>query len=421
MARSSSSTLSIEDARRIAIAAQGFGQRPSKGLDRKAIVERIRGLGVLQLDSVNVVCRAHYLPLFARAGSYDRQALDSAAWSSARPRELFEYWGHEASFLPVEAAPLFRWRMARAARGEGIWGGIARFGRERRAYVDEVLAAVTRDGPLRAGDLESPPRSRGGWWERSDAKRALEWLFWAGLVTTASRTHFARTYDLPERVLPPAVLARPTPSEDDARRELLRIASRALGVATEDDLSDYFRFSRRDARTLIADLVEEGSLLRVAVEGWAVPAFLAKGAADGPRKANRTGALLAPFDPLIWYRARALRLFDFHYRIGIYTPSHARTHGYYVLPFLLGDRLVGRVDLKAERDERVLAVKSAHVEADVDASEVASPLAAELMRMALWLGLERVSVARKGKLSSVLRAASKSAPEVRLTQPRMAT
>jgi uncharacterized protein len=410
MARSPKDSLSISEARRIALSAQGFGarsrsrSRSGERPDRDAILDGVRRLGVLQLDSVNVVCRAHYLPLFARIGSYDRATLDGAAWSDP-PRALFEYWGHEASFLPVELAPLFRWRMARAARGEGIWGGIARFGRERRAYIDEVLATVAGNGPLRAGDLESPNRARGGWWERSDAKRALEWLFWAGLVTTSSRTHFARTYDLPERVLPRAVVERPTPAEADAQRELLRIASRALGVATEDDLSDYFRLSRREARAHLVELVEEGTLRRVAVEGWKTPAFLAHDA-DVPRKGRGAApALLAPFDPLIWYRARALRLFDFHYRIGIYTPAHARTHGYYVLPFLLGDRLVGRVDLKAERDGGVLAVKSAHFEPGVEPNEIAVPLAGELARMASWLGLERVSVARKGKLANVLRAA----------------
>jgi uncharacterized protein YcaQ len=229
-------------------------------------------------------------------------------------------------------------------------------------------------------------------------------------VTTSSRKHFTRLYDLPERVLPREVLDQPTPSEADAQRELLRVAARALGIGTEDDLADYFRIARRVARPLIADLVEEGTLQRVDVEG--APALLARDA-EARRFASRTVALLAPFDPLVWYRPRALRLFDFHYRIGIYTPAHARTHGYYVLPFLLGDRLVARVDLKAERDAGVLSVASAHLEPGVDPSAVAPALSEELAHMAAWLGLERVKVARKGKLASALASEVRSAARLR--------
>jgi hypothetical protein len=397
----SSSHVSRDEARRIALAAQGFGKRPRARPGGEAILGCVRRLGVVQLDSVNVVCRAHYLPLLARLGAYDRDVLDRAAWSA--PRRLFEYWGHEASFLPVEIQPLFRWRMARAEAGQGMWSHLSRFGRERRAYVAEVLNTVAAEGPLRAADVPSPTQARGGWWERSDAKRALEWLFWAGKVTTASRTHFTRLYDLPERALPAEVLAAPTPSEPDAHRELLRLSGRALGIATADDLCDYFRLARRDAQERIAELVEEGALARVEVEGWSKPAFLDPGAR--PRAgATRSAALLAPFDPLVWHRPRAHRLFDFHYRIGIYTPAHARTHGYYVLPFLCDGRLVGRVDLKAERKERVLEVKSSHVEDGVRGAEIAPALAVELARLAAWLGLERVAVARKGPLAPALRA-----------------
>jgi uncharacterized protein YcaQ len=409
-----SDSLSLAEARRVAIAAQGFAVRSRRPPTKAAILACVRGLGVVQLDSVNVVCRAHYLPLFARLGAYDRDALDRAAWGA--PRELFEYWGHEASLLPVSLAPLFRWRMERAVRGEGIWKMLATFARERRKYVDEVLATVAREGPLRAGDLQrersmagklaklasGTPRAKSGWWNLSDGKRALEWLFWTGRVTTSSRTNFARIYDLTERVLPSGILAIPTPSEANAQRELLRIAARALGIATEDDLADYFRLKRREARPFIDDLVEEGSLRRVAVEGWTSPAFLA---GPIPRRREEVAALLAPFDPLVWYRARAHRLFDFHYRIGIYTPAHERTHGYYVLPFLLGDRLVARVDLKAEREAGILAVRSAHVEPHASPEKIAEPLAAELLRMASWLGLSKVNVARKGKLATALRSA----------------
>jgi uncharacterized protein YcaQ len=406
----SSNCLSLEDARRIALDAQGFrNPRRDRDSDRDqtpaAVLGCVRRLGVLQLDAVNVLCRAHYLPAFARLGAYDRDVVDRAAWSA--PRSLFEYWGHEASLLPVETHPLFRWRMARAEAGQGIWSHIARFGRERRAYIEEVLKTVAASGPLRAGDVPSPTRARarGGWWQRSDGKRALEWLFWAGKVTTAFRTHFARHYDLPERVLPPEVLAAPTPTEPDAHRELLRIAGRALGVATAADLCDYFRLARRAGEGRITELVEEGALTAVEVEGWTKPAFLDAGARRA-RGGARGAALLAPFDPLVWHRPRAHRLFGFHYRIGIYTPAHARTHGYYVLPFLCDGRLVGRVDLKAERSRRVLEVKSSHVEEGVRPEDVAPALATELARLARWLDLSRVVVARKGPLSPSLRACS---------------
>jgi uncharacterized protein YcaQ len=408
--------ISLVDARRIALLAQGFGKRPKSRPSTDAILGCVERLGVVQLDSVNVVCRAHYLPLLARLGAYDRDLIDTAAWSP--PRRLFEYWGHEASFLPVAMQPLFRWRMARAETGRGMWSGIARFGRERRAYVEEVLKTVAESGPLRPADLPSPTRARGGWWERSDAKRALEWLFWAGKVTTASRRHFARLYDLPERVLPADVIHAPTPSEEDAHRELLRIAGRALGIATADDLCDYFRLARKDAQPRLDDLVEDGALAPALVEGWTKPAFLdanAKANANlgtKPRRPLQAAALLAPFDPLVWYRPRAHRLFDFHYRIGIYTPAHARTHGYYVLPFLSDGRLVGRVDLKAERTKGVLEVKSAHVEDGADPEAIAPALGVELTRLGGWLGLDRVVVFRKGKLAPALRSCLRGRAEL---------
>lgn len=409
-----SDSLSLAEARRIAIAAQGFGVRPSRRPTQAALLAAVRRLGVLQLDSVNVLCRAHYLPLFARLGAYDRDVLDRAAWRE--PHHLFEYWGHQASLLPVSLAPLFRWRMARAARGEDIWQMLARFARERKKYVDEVLAILERNGPLRAGDLEderwmtaelarldSGKRRAAGWWNMSDGKRALEWLFWTGRITTSARNNFARVYDLTERVLPRAVLETPTPSEADAQRELLRVSARALGIATEEDLADYFRLKRREVRPLLAELREEGSLRQVAVEGWASPAFLAAKAVT--RQERPVRALLAPFDPLVWYRPRAERLFDFHYRIGIYTPAHLRSHGYYVLPFLLDDRLVARVDLKADREAGTLLVQSAHAEPDAAPRAIAAPLASELVQMASWLGLDAVKVVKKGKLASALHAA----------------
>jgi uncharacterized protein len=390
-------SLSLDEARRIALFAQGFGARPKLGP-----IEAVRKLGVLQLDSVNVVCRAHYLPLFARLGAYDRAALDGAAWSTLRKRKLFEYWGHEASLLPVAMQPLFRWRMERAARGKGVWGHIARFGGERKKFIEEVFREVRARGPLRASEIASAhERRRGTWWTRSDGKIALEWLFWSGRVSTATRRHFERIYDVTERVLPPSILASPTPDEHDAHRTLLTIAARALGVATMDDLADYFRLSTPDARPRIHELVEEGVLRAVKVETWPKPAFIAD-RVKAPK--NEASALLTPFDPIVWRRARAERLFDFTYRIEIYTPAPKRKYGYYVLPFLFGDRLVARVDLKADRAEKTLFVRAAHAEKNVKKAAVADALAERLRSLASWLDLERVTVEKSGDLASALRA-----------------
>ena len=352
---------------------------------------------------MNVLVRAHYLPLFSRLGAYDPALLDRLAYDG-RDRALFEYWGHEASLLPVSAYPLLRWRMERAARGLGIYGHIARFGRRRRAFVEEVLAEVTERGPLAASELSRGGRARGPWWGRSVGKKALEWLFWAGQVTTSTRRGFQRIYDLPERALPAAALAAPVPAEDEAQRLLLRAASRALGVATARDLSDYFRLNITEARPRLAELVEAGELVPARVEGWREAAYLHP-QAPSPRRVQAR-ALLAPFDPLVWERQRTERIFGFHYRISIYTPAAMRTHGYYVLPFLLGDRLVARVDLKADRAARVLRVPASHVEPGVPAARVAWPLARELATMAEWLGLDGVHVGRRGNLGRALRAAS---------------
>lgn len=358
-------------------------------------------LGAVQIDSVNVLVRAHYLPLFSRLGPYDRGLLNRAAYAGRR-RTLFEYWGHEASLLPVPLYPLFRWRMERAERGEEMYGGLARWARRRRAFIDAVLAEVAERGPLSASELSDGGPSRGPWWGWSDGKAALEFLFWAGRVTTATRRGFERVYDLTERVLPPAALAAPAPRADEAQRALLRLAARALGVATEKDLRDYFRLEVADARGRVRELVEAGDLVPVRVEGWTQPAYLDP-AARAPR-AVEARALLAPFDPLIWERQRTERLFGFRYRLEIYTPAHLRAHGYYVLPFLLGDRLVARVDLKADRERSALRVLSSRAEPGVDPPAVAPALVEELRAMASWLGLERVAVAPRGNLARELRS-----------------
>ncbi|WP_029353901.1 crosslink repair DNA glycosylase YcaQ family protein [Bosea sp. 117] len=394
--------LSLKEARRIALAAQGFGgARSADPAGFPAMRRMIERLGLLQIDSVNVLARSHYLPLFSRLGAYPAARLDAAG--TGRRRFLFEYWGHEASFLPVALQPLLRWRMERARRGSGLYSGLQRFARERSDYVQGVLDEIAARGPLSAGELSEGGRGEGGWWGWSEGKRAVEYLFWTGQLTTAARRGFERVYDLPERVLPGAVIDAPTPPEADAQRELMRIAARALGVATEPDLRDYFRLDVADSKVRVAELVEEGTLIPVAVKGWDRPAFL-HSEARIPRRVEAQ-ALLSPFDSLIFERRRTEELFDFHYRLAFYTPAEKRSHGYYVMPFLMGERLVARVDLKAERAIGTLAVPGAHLEAGAEEGTVAEALAGELRLLASWLGLGEVRVDGRGELAPALRRA----------------
>lgn len=395
-------TLSPKTARRIALAAQGFGRAQPAAAARSHVRDVARRLGVIQIDSVNVVTRTHYLPGFSRLGDYPREALESEAWGTRRG--LFEYWGHEASLLPLELQPLLRWRMERARDG-AMWTGLSRFGREKRDYIDGVLAEIERRGPVTGGDFADGPRGAPGWWSWSDGKRALEWLFWAGLITTKTRNGFERVYDLTERALPARIVDLPTPTEADAQRELVRISARAMGVATAADLRDYFRLPLADARDRVAELVEAGELTPVAVKGWRQTAYLAAGARS-PRKVTGA-ALLSPFDNLIWTRDRTERLFGTRVRLEIYTPAHKRTHGYYVLPFLEDEAITARVDLKSDRKAGTLLVQAAWREPDAT-PETAGRLAAELRRMAGWLGLEGVEVAGKGDLAEALSQATSS-------------
>ncbi len=399
-----SDILSLAEARRIALAAQGFGAPRSSGVVNRREVRRLfERLGVVQIDSVNVLARAHTLPAFSRLGRYQATDLHALSYGGRR-RALFEYWGNEASLIPVSLHPLLRWRMARAAQGEGIYGALARFGRERRDFIAEVQAEIADKGPLSAGELSHEHKGEGGWWGWSDSKRALEWLFWSGAVTTRTRRGtFERVYDLTERVLPKAILAAPTPKEADAQRALIQIAANSLGVATKRCLRDYFRLKPKDARPRIAELIEAGELIPVEVKGWDAVAYLTRGARRPRRMEGQ--ALLAPFDPLIWQRERTENLFGARIRLEIYTPLEKRTHGYYVLPFLLGDRIVARVDLKADRALSTLRVQAAYAEAGIDGKAVAGPLAAELALMADWLGLERIRVERAGDLARVLAGA----------------
>jgi uncharacterized protein YcaQ len=364
---------------------------------------------MLQIDSVNVLIRAHYFPLFSRLGPYPMQLLDEASYSPKR-RQFFEYWGHEACLLPLEVFPLLRWRMERARNFIGTWGGIARFAKSKPDFVEGVFEIVKEHGPAGAGEiarrmLEERPRGSRGWWGWSESKTALEFLFWCGRITTATRRNFARVYDLVERVIPHEIFNAQALSSEEAQRQLIGMAGRALGVATETDLRDYFRLQTAEARARIAELVEMGELAPVTVENW--KAYLHRDAKI-PRRIDAK-ALISPFDPLIWERKRPERLFGFRYRIGIYTPVHKREHGYYVLPFLLGDKLVARVDLKAERKEGKLHVSSALDEAGTDRLKVAEALASELALLARWIGLERIAVADRGALAAPLRSALRTA------------
>jgi len=386
----------------MAVAAQGLADpRPAGTLDARRLRRLVGQVGVIQIDSVNVLTRTHYLPAFSRQGAYPRAVLEDEAWGP-RP-SLFEYWGHEASLLPVDTQPLLRWRMAQARSGLGLWKSFAQFARERGDYIGQVLAQIERRGPVTGGDFAPAAPRQAGWWEWSDGKRALEWLFWAGLITTRTRRGFERVYDLTERVLPARIVNAPTPSDADAHRGLLRIAAQAMGVATEADLRDYFRMPVAETRARLAELVEAGELRRVAVEGWRAPAYLHP-AARLPRQA-RASALLSPFDNLIWARERTERLFGVRVRLEIYTPAHKREHGYYVLPFLQGEAITARVDLKADRKAGVLRVQAAHLEPGADAGAVVAALAGELGAMAGWLGLDGVAVAPTGDLAPALGAA----------------
>jgi uncharacterized protein YcaQ len=394
--------LSAATARRVALAAQGFGEpRPVGRIDRRHARRLFQHVQLVQIDSVNVLVRSQELPVFARLGPHRRDLVPAMAAAG----ELFEYWGHEASLIPVELHPLFRFKMERAKRGEGLWTGMARLQRDKPEYLALVLDEVKARGPLRAGNLrDGGPRKREPWWSWDDAKVALELLFVTGMVSARRLPNFEREYDLTERILPAHVLDRPTPTEAESRRELLALAARALGVATVGDLCDYFRLNIPKSRVAVAELVEDARLVPVEVEGWKGPVYLDP-ATRVPRRINAR-TVLSPFDSLVWERARTERLFGFRYRIEIYTPPPKRQYGYYVLPFLLGDELVARVDLKSDRKESALLVQAAWGEPGVFDEEVAEELLEELEELAAWLGLERVVIRPRGDLADALARAS---------------
>ncbi len=393
-------TLSAKEARRIALAAQGFGRPRPAAPGKRHLLSTIEQLGVVQIDSVNVVSRSHYLPLFSRLGAYDRTLLEDLAWG--RKPALAEYWAHEASLTPLSTHPLLRWRMQDARDGVGVWKNVAKFLRNHADFIDQALATVAERGPLAASELGLGAKGEGGWWGWSQGKHAMECLFWTGRLTTVTRRgSFERVYGLPERVLPKAILDTPTPDRTEACRALLKISARAMGVATERDLRDYFRLSLADARDGVATLVADGTLDQVTVKGWDQPAYLWPAARR--RRSIKARALLSPFDNLIWYRERTERMFGVRVRLEIYTPAHKRTHGYYVLPFLQDEAITARVDLKADRKAGKLLVLAAHAEPDAD-GDTAALLADELALMASWLGLSGVEVRASGDLAPDLGA-----------------
>lgn len=406
----STATLSNSQARRVALAAQGFAAaRPTTTPTVRHLRQVLARTNALQIDSVNVLVRAHYMPVFSRLGAYSTDLVDTAAYQGER--ELFEYWGHAASLLPVRFQPLLRWRMAGA--DEHAWGEMRRMGRDHRDFVKRVLAAVEEHGPLTARGVEAElakedetvlRRTKDNWgWNWGAVKATLEYLFWAGEVTAAGRPNFERTYDLPSRVLPAAIVDAPTPDPADAHRELMAAAAESFGVATESDLRDYFRLKAVPARVALAELVEEGVLAKVVVDGWDKPAYLHRDARV-PRRVSAS-ALVSPFDPLVWERDRTLRLWDFHYRIEIYVPEPKRQYGYYVLPFLYGDGLAARVDLKADRKAGVLRVPAVWREPGAHGEDTAAALAAELREMARWLGLGEVAAPVRGDFAAAVAAA----------------
>jgi uncharacterized protein YcaQ len=394
-------------ARRIALAAQGFTDRPHATPSMRTFDRTLQRTGVLQVDSVNVLQRAHYMPLYSRMGPYDVDLLRRA--TERRPRRLVEYWAHVQALMPVDLWPLMRHRMERYRSERGKWGFTADADLE-----PQVLAAVHDRGPVTARDLEEEfstgPRTKENWgWNWSESRKVLDYLYLVGDVAIAGRnSQFEVLYDLPERVLPAAVLAAPTPTPQEAVTELVRRAARSHGVASGNCLADYYRLrlqpasGRPSVKVAVEELVEAGELTPVKVQGWKRQAYLHRDARLPRRVAART--LLSPFDPVVWERDRAEALFDFFYRIEIYVPAEKRLHGYYVLPFLLGDRLVARVDLKADRAGSVLVVPGAFAESHAP-EETAEELAVELRRLACWLGLDDVVVGRHGDLSDGLRAA----------------
>ncbi|MBC7403792.1 MAG: YcaQ family DNA glycosylase [Microbacteriaceae bacterium] len=389
-------TMSAAQARRIALAAQGFGRNYPAVVGTRQLNLVLDRIGLLQLDSVNVFERSHYLPLFARLGAYDKSLLDRLVFG--RCSDFVEYWAHEAAIIPVETWPLYRWRMdANRARYSTPGSWVA----ENGPMLDWLRAELADHGAVAASEIEHDSgKGAGGWWGWSEVKTGLEWLFRFGEAVSAGRSRFERRYALASSALPPAVFEREIP-RSDAIRELLLLSARAHGIGILADFADYYRIKNEPARAAIHELVDAGELLPVTVEGWNHPAYLHRDARI-PRRVEAT-ALLSPFDPVVWERRRAERMFGFHYRIEIYTPAPKRIFGYYTLPLLIDDRLVGRVDLKSDRQNRVLRVQSSWTEVDAPL-ETAARLAPLLRETAAWQGLDAIEVMGRGNLAGAVAA-----------------
>lgn len=382
--------ISTKQARNLALNGQGFDADATRPVTKHRILKAIRKTNMLQVDSVNVLTRAHYMPIFSRLGGYDPALLDAIVWGKGNKRALFEYWGHEASMIPVEDYRLYRWRMEDARNGKGTWGRIARMQREQPDLINGILARIEREGAIGASDLDDKRANSSAWWGWSDTKTAMEYLFWSGQVMACHRrSSFERVYDLPERIIGDAA-NHPPMDRSDAQSELICKGIAAMGVATEADLRKYFRLPTEDAKQCLARLVEEGRILRADVQGWKQSGYLC--AHVNPRARAKPTCLMVPFDPVMWERGRVERIFGFNYRIEIYVPAQKRQYGYYVLPFMMNGEFVARVDLKSDRQEGVLRVQSAHLEDRFVAGDVAGPLKANLERLAAFLGLSGVKV-----------------------------
>jgi len=386
--------LKIGAARRLALAAQGFNApMPANGINAGHFRRLMGRMGVLQLDSVNVVARSHYLPVYARLGPYPMASLDAYAYQQGK---LFEYWGHEASLIPIDRLPLFRHRMAQDWR----WASLERLWQDDPDYIESVYHQVEKRGPIAVGDLTDPGARSGPWWGYAKGKIALEHLFMVGRVAVATRQNFTRRYDIAERVWNPRFAAMPEVDKETAHRELVLLGAKHLGVGTAADIADYYRIPNKAAWAALGGLLQSGALQEVSVEGWTKSGYIHPDAVI-PRSIG-SSAVLSPFDPVVWYRPRAERLFGFHYRIEIYTPQPKRIYGYYVMPFLHRGELVARVDLKADRSRGALLAKGAFSEDGHRPEVVAPALASELERFAFWLGLGSIEIGDRGDLAAPL-------------------
>lgn len=388
-----------DEARRIALAAQGFDRKRPKKPTRQHLTRMFDDIGVVQIDTVNVMVRAHEMTVFSRLGPYPRGWLDQAVADG----ELFEYFTHGTSYVPTRFHHLHRWRQSAYGGGLNPRSIAAR----KPEVVAGVLAQVKRRGPLHLGDVEGRVKKKHAeWWDWDDTKQALEHLFVTGEVAVTRRPDFGKLFDLPERVIPAEALAVPTPPDAEARKQLVLQAARHLGIATQQEIAYFHWQNAAKVKPWLAELVEEGKLLKVAVEGWKRPGFLHPEMAERAPKTFSGRALVNPFDPLMWFRDRISRVFGFDYTLEIFVPAAKRQWGYYVYPFLYDGHFAARVDLKADRQHGTLRVQAAYLEPDLDnphdRPEIAEQLVAELRDLATWLGLDTVGAVDRGNLARTL-------------------